>query len=191
MTMSTMDTLTHAPIPAKKRFGLIAAKIGVDMVHKLSVELPMMAPRYSTNTQADGLLARTRIAKANPAYKYDRNERGETYAASALPGANIYLVVQDISRLEPELVQHVKWMCRHPDCAGQRHATREDLIRSHGDNRDLIAEAERSIVGQAHIYVGVLELTGKRNDKRTDKDGKVMGPEWLQEPTVMLLSNEE
>lgn len=172
----------------KKRFGLIPARIGADVPHKIGVELSIDEPLYSTATQSLGSKTRTRLAPANPKILFAPNARGELIATKALPGATVYLTVQDLSRLEPELADSVKWVCRHPDCAGKKHDSKAALIQSHPKNRDLIDDAEKDPRGgHAHVYYGVLEIAAAD----AKKDGKTGAVQAAQASTVMLLSDEE
>lgn len=182
---------TAVSMPAaqfKKRFGLIPARIGRSFAHKLGVAMPLEPPEYSTITKVVGSKARTRLGTQKSPYEYGHVEGHQVpVPVKALPGATVQLDVQDLSRLEDDLVPHVKWACMHPGCAGKRWESKSALIQGHDDSRKLAEEAERSPAGQAHVYYGVLEIAGTP-EKKDDK-GRVVTD--AKHPVIMLLSDEE
>jgi hypothetical protein len=177
--------------PELHRFGLVPAKIGASFAHKLGVPFPLTPPEYSTKSTTPGGGARTRAhAVSKPGFEYGTNPiDGSKIATKALPGTTIYLEVQDLSRVELELVDHVEWTCNHPDCGGKKYKTRDELVRAHGKDADLIAKAQQLGVergGRAHVFFGVIELPAVEEKK--DEKGRVVRP--AQDVTVMLVSDE-
>lgn len=67
-------------------------------------------------------------------------------------GDVVHLNVNDISRLDPELRDRVRWFCMHPECAGKRFATKEELVSSHADQKVLIKNEEK------HLCMGVITM---------------------------------
>lgn len=193
--MNSAQPMVNVPMPAAaqtRRFGLFAARIGVMLSHKLGVAMPMTPPQYDNESKIVGaLFARTTVQRPSRHYEMVTVQTAagpRSYPSRALPGAVVVLPVQDITRLEPEFVSKVKWVCSHPECAGARFASKDELFQSHDENRKLIERAQQDPNGRAHMYYGVLEIAG--NDAKVDdKTGKVLHPG--SEPTVMLLSDEE
>lgn len=186
---TALSPLVSIDVP-KKRFGLVPAKVGASLPHKLGVPLDLSAPIYPTDQPgAPRLRGRTRLA-GKPA-PYATDERGVRTAA--LPGALVVLEVQDFNRLPDDQTKSVRWQCSHPDCAGEHWTSRADLIRAHGDNRELIDEASRAPDGgHPHLYFGVLEVAGVAAVAETrDGEGKVTTKARPgREAVVMLLSEE-
>lgn len=67
-------------------------------------------------------------------------------------GDVVHLDVKDISRLDADVRHRVRWFCSHPECAGKRYASKEELIAGHADQRALIKNEEK------HLCMGVVEL---------------------------------
>jgi hypothetical protein len=180
----------------KHRLGLIPAKIGAEFAHKIGIAMPMEPPRYpTTEAQRTALQpVRTRLAPAKKLYEFGRNEiDGSLCPTKALPGATVYLLVQDFSRLETDLVPHVKWQCRHPDCVSARWDSKQELFEAHDDNRILEAAALADSRGpRAHVYLGVLEMAGHpgKPAKLDDKGKVIERAEPAIEMQIMLLSDE-
>lgn len=187
--MNSMEVVSVGQ-PVKKRYGLIAARIGRSFGHKLGVAMPLETPAYSTTmAKVPGMApARTRLGGGKSHIEFGRREGHNTpVPVRALPGATVQLEVQDITRLEADLAPHVKWVCMHPGCAGARFDSKDELFRAHEDNARLVEDAERDPRGGApHLFYAVLELAGKPEKK--DKDGKVVQEEVA--PQVMILSDE-
>jgi hypothetical protein len=184
----------------KKRYGLVAAKIGATFSHKLGVPMPLDAPEYSTASKTIGLKARTTVQRHKPMYEYgEPGLPGERFPVRALPGATVVLQVQDLSALEPDLAEQVVWKCQHHECAGRSWETKQALFEAHGDNRKLIDEAQKDPRGQAHLYLAVLEIAGKPEipgiTEKRDEGGKVATKAVPAvagtAPVVMILSDEE
>jgi hypothetical protein len=174
----------------KRRLGLIPARIGSDFAHKLLVEIPLGEPEYATSVRSTGLSkSRTSLNTQSPHYEYGL-KHGAPFPVKALPGATMNLTVHDLSRCDRDLLPHVKWMCRHPECSSKRFATKDELIRSHPENRKLRDEADRlgPVYGHAHVYLAVIELPGIA-ERKDEKTGKVLAEGQL--PTTILLSEEE
>lgn len=183
----------------KKRFGLIPARIGAQFAHKILIELPLTEPEFPTSTGALGARSRTKISTSKPHYAYV-TKNGVSIPSRALPGATVMLDVQDVSRLEEESEAQVKWYCMHRDCVhagggtSKRFEKKDDLFRAHAKNKDLIEEAQRDPNGQAHVYIGILEIpaTPEVAELKDDKTGKVTRPaQPAQLPTAMLVSDVE
>lgn len=102
-------------------------------------------------------------------------------------GGKIHLTVDDITRLAADEVEHVKWMCRHPQCAHKRYPNKGQLLRDHPGNRDL-EKAE-----ETHLYVGVAWLPGvEAQPAKTDKTGAIVQEAIEARPArLRLLSDEE
>lgn len=176
-----------------KRFGVIFARIGTSHMHTIGVPLPIDPPSYPTTTGQLGANARTRIAATSPKYRFE-NRPGlggvpMPVAVEALPGAHVQLEVQDISRLSPEDASKMTWTCKHPDCGGGtlRASSKDELIRMHGKQKDLIEEAQKSPVGQPHLCYGVVEIAGCA--EKRDEKGRVVTP--ATPATVMLATDVE
>ena len=157
--------------------------------HKILFELPLTEPELPTTTPfALTSMSRTKIGQANPQYAYT-TKHGVRIPCKALPGATVMLDVQDISRLEEDLVPLVKWYCMHRECgAHKRYDRKEDLHRAHAKQKDLVATAKRDPNGQAHVYIGILEIAATTEVKE-EKTGKVIKPAQLA--TCMLVSDVE
>lgn len=172
----------------KKVYGLVAAKIGSDFAHKIGVPMPLEKPEFATRSPRSALKARTVIGNRSPLYEYGKSDiDGSTVAIRALPGATVMVQVQDLSRLEPELLAHGHWTCRHRECHGQKWDSKESLRRSHATHKDLVEAAERDVYGQQHTYYFVLEIAGTP-EKRDEKNGKLIAE--AVPPVIMLLSDE-
>lgn len=183
-----MNTTNVDMTKPTKRFGLIPARIGTSILHTLGISMPLAEPEYSVASKAVGSRTRIRANTNKPHYAYS-SHLGVSFPTAALPGAPMYLDVQDLSRLEPELVEHVKWTCTHRDCLGKMHASRELLTQSHGKNKDLIDEANRDPRGgQAHLFHAVIEIPAVAEQK-DEKTGKVT--RHAQPATVIVASDEE
>ena len=156
-----MNTTQTDPLKPTKRFGLIPARIGTDIQHTIGIGMPLEDPLYSTVTNVVGGRTRTTAIATKKNYAYaPRN--GAQFPVEALPGATVYLNVQDITRIEPELVDQAKWVCKHHGCAGKRFASKAELVQSHGKNKDLIDEANRDPRGGDVEPAGNL-AQGRRN----------------------------
>jgi hypothetical protein len=184
-----MDITTVAMPNAqlKKRFGLIALKIGAPVAHKIGIEMPLDEGEYSSTTKAVGGKTRTRATPQSSHYAMGRNRLGEQVPVKALPGATVYLEVEDLSRCSEEDVEAMRWACQHPECAGKRWATKDDLARDHGKQKDLIAQANGDPHGQAHVYFGVIEIPAQP-ERKDDKGKTVSAPTAA---VVMIVSDEE
>lgn len=173
----------------KKRFGLIAARIGASFAHKIGVPMTLDAPEYSTATKAVGAKTRTRVTQQSANFEYGRNPLdGSRCATRALPGATVQLEVQDISKLEPEEARQLKWVCNHRECQAKRWNSKEELGRAHGKQKDLVEDAERDPHGQPHVYFAVLEIPGT-DEQKDPKTGKVTEP--ATPATIIICSDEE
>lgn len=172
----------------KKRFGLIPARIGAQFAHKILVELPLNEPEYATTTGVVGAKSRTKISQTSPHYAYT-TKGGVSIPTRALPGATIMLDVQDVTRLEEDLVPQVKWYCMHRDCGSHKRFDRkDDLFRAHEKQKTLIEQAQRDPYGQAHVYIGILEIPAVAEVK-DEKTGKIT--RHAQLATAMLVSDVE
>jgi len=178
----------------KKRFGLIAARIGASFVHKIGVAMTLEAPEYATATKAVGARTRTRVTQQSSLFEYGKNPLdGSRCATRALPGASVQLEVQDISKLEPEEAKLLKWVCNHRECQGKRWNSKEEMVRAHGKQKDLIEDAERDPHGQPHVYYAVLEIAGTpdKEEVKDPKTGKVLEPAVAGEPATILICSDE
>lgn len=176
------------------RLGLIPARIGASFAHKLGIAMPMAEPRYGTTPASKEPAVRTRIAPKRKFYEMGVNQLdGSKCETKALPGATVMLVVEDFSRLSVEEQEQVKWHCNHPDCAGARFDTKQELFESHEDNRQLIAQAKADPRGpKAHVYIGVLEVVGHEGSAaKRDAEGKVTKPAVPATETVVMLVSDE
>lgn len=101
-------------------------------------------------------------------------------------GSTIFLDLQDATR-NTEAAKTAKWVCRHPDCKNIEHASKEALIESHPNNKDLVKDE------QAHCYYAVAWLPGvEAKDAKIGKDGAVLEDAIeARLPRVMILSDEE
>lgn len=60
-------------------------------------------------------------------------------------GDVIHLEVKDVSRADERTREKLRWFCTHPECAHKRCATKEELVRSHADQRILIKNEEKHL----------------------------------------------
>ena len=101
-------------------------------------------------------------------------------------GRTIHLTIQPLDR-NPEIEPHVKWVCRHPDCAGKEFATKKELVASHKTNREL------EQLEESHCYHAVAHVPGQAaKEEKRGKHGEVLeegSPARL--PTIVLLADEE
>lgn len=161
-----MEFTREAPVKIEPRYGVITAKIGSEFVHTIGIEIELNEPEYSCfapGSPAPNDKVKSGVNKSNPHYKYgekaDANGRIGFKRTHALPGSKHLKAVEDISRLQPELAKHVKWECRHPECAGKKFASKAECVRSHRPNKDLRREQ------QTHLIYGVLELAATKDAK--------------------------
>lgn len=180
---------TATPAPLKKRFGLVAARVGSTHVHKLGIPMPIAAPLYSTASAANARPARVKSALGARQPTVERDAAGN--ALRVLPGGQVALEVQDASRLPPELRALVKWTCRHPDCAGHHFKTRSELVQAHADNRVLVEEAERSPEGRPHLYYGFIEVEGRDGQPEERHGDKVVRKAVEATDAIVMLVSEE
>lgn len=190
------------------RYGCIAARIGAELPHKLSFALPVALPQGSTVTDVKS--AQGSRSKRHP-YETQHDERQKPAPGSTSPvtgsslmmsspavpraakaGTTVYLTVQDVTRF-PEEAELAHWVCKHPDCRGEKYASKKELLAAHAPNKELAKQL------QTHMYYAVFEqgaVDGKPGrEAKADKDGKVIERAVPAvepvEAAVMLLSDEE
>ncbi len=140
----------------KKRYGTIAAKIGVQLPHRLGIAMPLAPPEYSTKTmrQAQG--------QGKAPFHFAQNPiDGSPYAAAVKPGTVVTLTVEDITRF-PDEAEKAKWVCGSPLCAGKHWGSKKELLAAHPDNKQLTKQEE------VHVYYALVEVPAvaeKKNDK--------------------------
>jgi hypothetical protein len=183
------------------RFGCIAARIGADLPHKLNFPLPVALPQGSTATDVKS--AQGVAAKRHP-YEVHHDERQKPDAGSKNPitssslmmasppvpraakaGSTVYLTVQDVTRF-PEEAEHAHWVCKHPDCRGNKWESKKQMLADHPANKELAAQQ------QTHVYYAVFEDAGTPARAEKRNGDKLVEP--AREATgarVMLLSDEE
>jgi hypothetical protein len=91
--------------------GLLPARIGASMEHRLGIDMPLERPNYPV-------------------------ARGARIALAAKAGSKVYLVVLPLSS-HPEHPEFRRWICKHPECRGHRWATRDELVAAHPSNNEL------------------------------------------------------
>ena len=198
MNQSRYQSIQNQQPDPKVRMGCFPARIGMQHAHRIGVSIPLAAPERPVATIGAIGAARTTINRARQNYQYGANG----HPLRALPGATVYLEVQDFSRLEPELAEKVRWVCTHHNCAGKHFGSPEELIQSHPPDAQLRDEVEivygTAVRGRPHMYMGVLEIAGadgaeaqpaKKNEKGEITHKAVEGRPAI-EPTVMLLSTD-
>lgn len=179
MTIDTVGNLTEQE--AKKRFGLFPAKIGMSLLHKLGIAMPLEAPAYDARTPPNASKTRTSAPRGKPQFELGAVPNQAVHVpVKALAGTKVYLVVEPIDNLEASEQKAVRWVCTHPECVGKTFESKRHLIGEHlprgMTNKLLEMEARRDPHGgKPHMYYGVLEVPAP-------KDGV---------PTIMLLSDEE
>lgn len=183
----------------KMRFGCIAARIGADVSHKLGIDMPVEPPQYATATNVRSA-TRKLGPKNSTQYEYVADDRQPTAPGVPAPkvpkvvkaGSRVHLTVQDITRY-PEEGEVAHWVCHHPECRGEKWASKRELLAAHPNQKDLERDQ------QTHMYYAVFEDPGSpgrpgRSEER-DAEGKVTKKGVAEvepsEARVMLLSDEE
>lgn len=190
MTQQVQTNLSH--LQAEHRLGLVPLQVGRNIMHRLGIAIDLQPPLYSTEQR--GMIPRLRIkvaAKPTP-YEVDPITGVRT---RALKGALIELQVQDFNMLEEELQRMARWTCRHPDCLMDHAAgwpTKADLIRDHGDQKQLLAESKQAINARPHLYYAVLEVAGVQAvPEKKDTDGRIAQKARSGSDAIVMILSEE
>lgn len=105
-------------------------------------------------------------------------------------GGKVHVTVEDLTRVDPDNLRYVEWMCRHPDCMreGKRYKSKAALIQDHASNREL-EKAEEAHLFNAVMWVPAQEACAEERDKKT---GEIVRPAQEARPMFLkLLSDEE
>jgi len=148
--------------------GLMPARVGAQIPHRISVKLTLTPPDYSTKQHASSKRLRN-----HGAFEYGFNEvdanlqapkesaayKGTPCATAVKPGA---VVIQECidgtragyfdrieSRRPPEAA-HLRYACTGPGCEGHRWSDVDSLARDQKHPSNMRG-------GAAHIYYGVVE----------------------------------
>lgn len=188
---------SNVTVPGKqeKKLGLLPARIGFTLEHTLSVALPLDEPAHGTLGRQLGGKARVRLQRKDPTVELGINGiDGGPMVTKALPGHVVQCEVQDLTRLDPEDLQHLRWVCSHPDCKGKSYATKDELFRAH-PKKDAMDKAERQRLdgGRAHVYFGVIETPGvdAKAEVRNDKGHVTQQAVAARTASVVLVSESE
>jgi len=173
------------------RLGLVPLQISRCVMHKLSVPIDLLPPIYSTEQRGMIPRVRTKVAARALPYEVDKVTGVRT---RALKGAMVELEAQDFNTLEEDLQKLVRWTCRHPECLAenpQGWATKADLIRDHGDQRQLLAEARQQPNAKPHLYYGILEVAGSPAQPEKKEGDKVVQKASPGKETIVMILSEE
>lgn len=181
------------------RYGCIAARIGADIQHKLGIDMPVERPSHSTATDANAM-GRKRGAKNPLPYTVEADESQPRAPGKPIPiipkyakaGSNVSITVEDVTRF-PDEAAAGHWMCKHPECKGERWKTKRELLKAHPAQKEL-EQAQAT-----HVYYCVYEVAGKPATEgkaaKLDGEGKVVKaavePTDATDSIVMLFSDEE
>ena len=100
-------------------------------------------------------------------------------------GGKIHLEVEDLSQVLD--TKDVKWVCRHPECAGQAWKTKAELIAGHLPKKALAAAME------THLYVAILNMPYRQAvEEQRAKNGELLvAAIEKKDATIRLLSDED
>lgn len=188
---NTLSGTGFEAIPEKKiRLGLVPAKIGKEVRHRLGVKLTLDPPAYPTATPKVPTTSRTKIKK--PDNRYDRDPVSG-FPTKANPGTVITCEVQELASLSPDEQEHVVWRCSHANCVSRTWETKAELISEHGPNHELIQASNEDPGGpKAHLYYGVLEVEEVPEVAEVkDKDGKITQKHRAGKPSTVCVVSEE
>jgi hypothetical protein len=176
------------------RYGCIAARIGADVSHKLGIDMPVQPPQYGTATNVRSATRRGGKAAKESQYEMGPDERqlnpsgiGKLMVPKVVKaGTRITQTVEDITRY-PDEAKAAYWVCHHPECRGEKHKSKKDLLAAHPPNKELAKEQ------QTHMYYAVFEEAGTpAKPAQLDAEGKVKKAEVeAVDARVLLLSDEE
>jgi len=169
------------------RYGCIAARIGADIQHRLGIDMPVERPSHSTATDANAM-GRKRGAKNPLPYVTEADHSQPRAPGKPVPivptyakaGSRVSLTVEDITRF-PDESQLGHWVCKHPECQGEKWKTKKALLAAHKPNKEL------ADLQQTHVYHMVVEVAEKRA-KEPAADGS---PVIEERALVLLLSDDE
>lgn len=188
---NTLGGTGFEAIPEKKiRLGLVAAKIGSQVSHRLGVKLTLEPPNYPTATPKVPTASRTKIRKPDTRYERDANSG---FPTKANEGTKVICEVQELSALNVEDQEQVQWRCNHANCVSRSWDSKAELVAEHGPNAELIRASNDDIGGpKPHLYYGVLEIAEVLEVAEVkDKDGKVTTKHRPGKPSTVALVSEE
>jgi hypothetical protein len=188
---NTLAGMGFSAIPEKKiRLGLIPARIGAQVIHRLGVKFALDRPQWPTVTPKVPTASRSKIRKPDTRFERDAMTN---FPTKANVGTSIICEVQELAALSVEEQEQVTWRCSHANCKQRVWATKAELISEHGPNAELVKQSAQDEGGpKPHLFYGVLEIEEVPEVAEVkDKDGKVTTKARAGRPSTVAVVSEE